>query len=374
MSKRRLTIMLLLLLPLLTLAGSEDPRPACSRPVRVRLQSLERPANIVGRRLSYSIGGKKFSTESIVVKAEGGSLWVNGEQTDGPLAITTDGTFTVDGVSYRGELRALADPPALLDLIDLDTYVAGVVNHEMDSRWPQAAVDAQTILARTYALKRMEERAGQAFDLDRTVADQVYQGTVGEDERSWAAVERTRGQVLSYQGRLATGLYHSCCGGHTELPSAVWGGSDQPYQVSVECPYCQRAPRYFWRYPNERPLPGAELAALLKMNGEVSAVEVREKTETGRAAMIEVSTGGRSRVLSGQEFRKLIGYDRIWSTAFSVESAEGGFIFRGSGSGHGVGMCQWGARGMAEKGKKATEILKFYFPGAQVVSIGDLER
>lgn len=369
---KRLTILLLLLLPVLVLAGPDEPRPACGHPVRIRLQSLERPANIVGRGLSYSVGGRDFSTESIVVKAEAGGLWVNGERTDGPLTITATGTFTVDGVSYRGELRALADPPVLLDLVDLETYVAGVVNHEMDSRWPQAAVDAQTILARTYALKRMEERAGQAFDLDRTVADQVYQGTVGEDERSWAAVERTRGQVLSYQGRLATGLYHSCCGGRTELPSSVWGGSDQPYQVSVECSYCQRAPRYFWRYPNERPLPGAEMAALLKMNGEVSAVEIREKTATGRAALLEVTAGGRSRVFTGQEFRKAIGYNHIWSTSFGVDMAEGGFVFRGSGSGHGVGMCQWGARGMAEKGKSAADILKFYFPGAQIVPAREL--
>ncbi len=110
------------------------------------------------------------------------------------------------------------------------------------------------------------------------------------------------------------------------------------------------------------------MGALLKLSGEVTEVEVRERTPTGRVALLEAASGGRSKVFTGQEFRKLVGYDRVWSTAFGVERSEGGFVFRGSGSGHGVGMCQWGARGMAQQGRKAEEILKFYFPGTEIFS------
>jgi stage II sporulation protein D len=347
-------------LALSALAGAPGYAPP---EVRIKLMTLDRPVTVTGERLTFRGEDGSGGGEALTLSPEAGAIKVNGQRVSLPLALAGE-RLAVDGVAYRGRLEITdCQPPLLLNLLDVESYVAGVINQEMDSRWPKAAVDAQAILARTYALKRREERRNQPFDLDRTVTDQVYNGMAGEDALAWAAVERTRGQALFFQGKLASAFYHSCCGGHTELPSAVWGGDDSPYQVSVACSYCQRAPRFFWRYPVDKPIGGAELAGLLRLAGEVSDLQIRERTATGRAAFIEAVSADRSQVFSGQDFRRLLGYDHVWSTAFELERTDAGYIFRGSGSGHGVGLCQWGARGMAEAGKTAEAILKFYFPG-----------
>jgi stage II sporulation protein D len=258
----------------------------------------------------------------------------------------------------------------ILNLVDVESYTAGVINHEIDARWPEAAVDAQAIMIRTYALKRREERAKQPYDLDRTVSDQVYGGVAAEDEPSWAAVKRTRGLVLTYQGGLVSAFYHACCGGRTETPSAVWGGHDEPYQQSVACKYCQNAPRYFWRVPLAGAISGRDLAALLGLSGEVREVQVPERTPSGRAAKVEVLTELRRMIVSGAEFREWMGLERLFSAAFQVDREDDGFVFMGSGAGHGVGLCQWGAKGMAAAGFNSKSILYYYFPGTKVANVG----
>jgi stage II sporulation protein D len=287
-----------------------------------------------------------------------------------PITFAADGPITVEGRPYRGGIEVRPGEPAvIINRVDVESYVAGVINHEIDSRWSPAAVDALSILIRTYALKRCQERKGELFDLDRTTTDQVYGGLAAVDDLALAAAERTRGRVMTFEGELILGLYHACCGGHTEVPSAVWGGHDLAWQRSVACPYCQDAPRYFWRYPEQGALSRKELASLLGLSGEVHELTVSARTISGRAAMIRVlsSRGGSS--FTGQEFRKLLGYDRLFSTAFEIETVPEGFVFRGSGAGHGVGLCQWGARGMAAKGFSAPAILSYYYPGIKVERI-----
>ncbi|HUT51773.1 MAG TPA: SpoIID/LytB domain-containing protein [bacterium] len=367
--RRAIEIILLAALalpPALALTGSgANPPPL----VRVKIGDLASSLEISGPGLALESAGKLRRGDDFSVVWDGGSARVDGKKAALPISVSGGTFISVDGVQYRGRVRIIASSvPLVVNLVDVESYAAGVINQEIDSRWPQAALDAQVILARTYALARREERRGELFDLDRTVNDQVYGGAAAEDDLAWAAVNRTRGLVLTYGNELAAGLYHSCCGGRTAFPSEVWGGQDRPYQKSVECIYCEDAPRYFWRFPEKGSLDSAELSAMLGLKGAVTGLTVLSRTRSGRAASVlaEARTGNAE--FTGQEFRKRMGYDKIWSTAFQVEKDGTGFVFRGSGSGHGAGLCQWGACGMAQAGFSSARILGYYFPGAVVRS------
>jgi stage II sporulation protein D len=361
-------LILLGLLPLLCLLIASRKTADYEPPLlRVKLAGLGPTTTVSAPGLQWTAGGRNGRADTVALAWDGKSAAVNGRAVSLPLAFTASGPISVDGYPFRGGIEIAAGPPPIvINVVDVESYVTGVINHEIDSRWPAAAVDAQAVIIRTYAIKRRRERHNGPFDLDRTASDQVYGGQAAEDEASRASVQRTRGRVLTWQGQLALAQYHACCGGRTELPSAVWGGQDQPWQQSVACGHCQDAPRYFWRWPESGAEGARELAAALGLTGEVLSVTVTHKTATGRAGEVEVRTRGDRLTLTGQELRKRIGYDRLWSTSLTVESGPDGFVFRGGGSGHGVGLCQWGARDMALKGLAAEAILRYYYPGAAV--------
>lgn len=346
-----------------SLLGAKKQAP----PVRVKLESLERPVTLDGKQLKWKAGMIRGAGKARLVWDKG-SLRINGRKAALPLVISSDGPVEVNGLAFRGAVTVIeGSPPLVINEVDVESYVAGVINQEINSRWPEAAVDAQAVLARTYALMKSEQRRDQPYDLDRTVSDQVYGGVAAEDDPAWAAVERTRGAVLVYKGKLAACYYHSCCGGRTELPSEVWGGKNLPYQQSVACPYCQDAPRYFWRFPEQGAVTGAEITSMLRLREEVVEVLIPGRNMSGRVTRFDLVTTRDRLSVSGQDFRRLMGYERIFSTAVQVDHEEGGFVFRGSGSGHGVGMCQWGARGMALAGFGSGAILEYYFPGTGVL-------
>jgi len=278
-----------------------------------------------------------------------------------------DNLIEVEGRPYRGTVGTTTGPePLVLNEVPLEDYLAGVINNEISSAWPEEAVKAQAILARTYTVFRMRQRLNQEYDVDATVRDQVYQGVASEDEAARRIVAETRGLILTYGGEPIEALYHSACGGRTESPEWVWGGTAKPYQQSVECGYCEDAPNYFWRYPAQAALDQEELGKKLGLGEPVLELKVLTKTPSGRAGQLRVAGRRESKVMSGRELREALGNDAVRSTLFEVRSEAGGFVFMGSGSGHGVGLCQWGARGLAEAGKSSEEILQKYFPGTEV--------
>ncbi len=334
--------------------------------VRVKVGDISSPKNLSGKNLRWSAGPVKGEGQALVAFSAG-KITVNKRPASFPVTFMADGPISVGGEAFRGDLViSSGGPPIIINHVDLESYVAGVINQEIDSRWPEAAVDAQAILARTYAIRKARAKKDAPYDLERTVADQVYGGVAAEDELAWASVERTRSLVLMYNGEPAAANYHGCCGGRTELPSSVWGGKDEPYHKSVVCPYCRNAPRYFWRFPERGAMSGRELASMLGLAGSVKDARVSKRTAGGRALSLTLAAGSGTIEMAAKDFRSKIGYSRVFSTAFEIEAEREGFVIRGSGSGHGAGLCQWGARGMAEAGAKSKEILDFYFPGTGV--------
>lgn len=260
--------------------------------------------------------------------------------------------FDFNGRSYRGTFARL-DDGQIVNLVDLEAYLYSVVSREMPSRWPAGALETQSICARTYVLQRSDPR--RPYDLIPSELDQVYDGVSAETPAATAAVSATAGQVLHYQGRFARIAYSSCCGGHTEASADAWGGTPVPYLSGVVCTWCSESPNYRW----------TRAIAL----GNVRDLRITDRDPSGRARGFELVTDHGNTVVAATTMRRNLGTRVLPSllvTKIDHDDVAQSFSIQGCGLGHGVGLCQWGARGMAQQGHAAAEIAAFYFPGTVI--------
>ncbi len=292
----------------------------------------------------------------------------------GPLKITSEGGFLrVDHKRLREEvyLYASAGECMLVNHVDLEKYVAGLLNSEMNAGWNMETLKAQAVAARTYAIYQMRETSrgsDQAFDLDSSVKDQVYEGAHQERYRALKAVLATRGEILAFNGKPIKAFYHSTCGGRTSSADKVWGYR-VPYLIPVACGFCNSSPRYRWEHKTAM----SDLGVALKMTGiikdRLTGVRVGRRSVLGRVETVEVFDGMRPVVVGGARFREIAGFSQLRSTEFTVLREGNVLRFRGSGSGHGVGMCQWGSKAMGERGFGYKQILSKYYPLARLSRI-----
>lgn len=297
----------------------------------------------------------------------------------------------VQNRAYRGTLEVQRDGLEGLRVINhvgLEDYLRGVVPSEMPAHWPPEALKAQAVAARTYALYRMQ----RAFDdgvtgfLKASVMDQVYRGVRAESGPTDAAVAATRGEALALDGRWLVAYFHSSCGGRSERPASVWGISDERRRDAVwmaanervfgerDDPGCVESPWSRWRTSLSKRQVATSLGKLTGMRS-VDRIAVAERTSSGRVSRFLVVGGvGRRRVektINAQAARMAIGPQRLRSLSCTVESTGDRIVFEGAGWGHGVGLCQWGARGRAERGDDYRAILAAYYPGAWLARAGD---
>lgn len=285
----------------------------------------------------------------------------------GDASPTPGGGFTFNGRPFRGTFSRTADG-SVVNLVDLEQYLYAVVPHEMPSSWQPAALQAQAICARTYVLQRSNPQ--REYDVVPSELDQVYPGAAGETPAGRAAVDATAGQVLRFGAGFASVAYSSCCGGHTEASSDAWGGPPLPYLGGVACPYCTASPNYRWTAEVAFDTIAARFAAQLAPFGALRGVRVNAQDGSGRARAFDLIADRGSALVKGSAFRLGIGARVVRSlliTAVRPDAASGSVALDGGGLGHGVGLCQWGAQGMALTGRSAADIAAFYFPGAQIV-------
>ena len=303
--------------------------------------------------------------------------------------------FEVGGVRYAGRVRMTAWGQSLMvvNVIALEHYLEGVVPHEIGDPGPDAyaAVQAQAITARTYSMTRMAEREREPFDVYSGVRDQVYRGTQGGNRLAASAVRETRGLVLAVGGGLVRTYYSATCGGHTSDIRRVWPKREAaPYLFGRRDrgdrgdPFCSWTGKFRWRFS----FSGHELGDILRVTiprelgvpadgvGYLVDLHIVERSPSGRVRVLEIeTTRGRYRV-EGDRIRWVLMIDpaagRILpSTLFDIEKTGGGdglavVSIVGGGNGHGVGMCQNGAIGMARRGYSYRMILSHYYPGTEV--------
>ena len=368
------------------------------RPKRLQL-------SLQGRRLSATVDGRSMvlapNTLLTVQNDDPRGIWLGPRRYRGVLRISGRG----------GRLR-------VVNSLGIETYLASVVGSEMPHRWPLAALQAQAVAARTYALKQRSR--GGAWDVKATVASQVYRGVESETPSTRQAVASTRSLVLVHGGRLIDAVFHSSSGGVTEASGMVWR-RQHPYLVSVP-DHDQHSPVHRW----EQWFDPVGLRQRLPETGGLQTVEVLSRSGSGRVRQARLNGPRGSLVLSGGELRKRLG---LKSTLVSFEMVTGGqrppvvvpvrsttttasrgsridritasvarqdagrppllvtpppllvsktsvrrwssqglqLLVKGQGFGHGVGMSQWGAHGLAEQGANFRSILQHYYRGAEVV-------
>jgi stage II sporulation protein D (peptidoglycan lytic transglycosylase) len=277
------------------------------------------------------------------------------------------GGFTFNGRLYRGTFTRDVDGQ-IVSTVGLEEYLYSVVPREMPASWPGGALEAQAICARTYVLQRSAPR--RAYDLVPSEADQVYTGVAGESPAGRTAVDATTGQVVSFDGRFAQIMYSSCCGGHTEASSDAWGGPPYPYLGGVVCTHCTASPNYRWRRDIELSAIESAFTNEIAAYGALTGMRVASPDASGRAKIIELVCERGSAFVKGSVFRSRAGSRTVPSLLITKidagAEAPQRITIEGGGLGHGVGLCQWGARGMALDGASSTDILSFYFPGTTI--------
>jgi stage II sporulation protein D len=306
----------------------------------------------------------------------------------------TENRFVVaNGRRYRGRISITSGRGGLtlVNRLSLESYVAGVVGPEIGARRTDElnAVLAQAIVSRSFALKNRGRWEAFGFDAYADTRDQVYLGMAVETPQVWDAVRRTAGQVLTYEGQVIDAYFHSTCGFSTAGVDEAFGTSrERPYlrPVSDESGgghyYCDISPRFRWREEWDgselRAILSRTLASVTPLAGDgmqrITDISVSRKTRSGRVGELRIVFERGDIRIPGPDVRTVLRpeADRwLQSAAFQLTvSKTNGEVTRlvaaGAGSGHGVGMCQWGAIGRARVGQDYRKILNTYFPGTKI--------
>ncbi len=297
--------------------------------------------------------------------------------------IPLGGVIQANGAAYRGRVRLILDAQgriAIINELPIEQYLQGVLRGELPRRFDAAAQRAMAVAARTYALFQCGVMAdGSDYDLYAGERSQVYRGVAGEDRDALDAVRRTRGVVLtcrhSDDQRIFETLYSSTCGGAT-LSARAFSGRPAvpPLSSSVRCPWCAAADSPYLAWPDVRVAMSVAWRRLssaypsLRGLERIEHIEVAERNENGRPTLLRITGAqGRERTLRPERMRVAINESGVRSNWFEARIDGGELVLSdGRGFGHGVGLCQYGAEGMARGAKTAAEILAFYYPGSRL--------
>ena len=339
-----------------------------------RFNQINAPVSLELTNGRITIAGQTFANDKVVIFP------------DDPY------TFNINGNDYRGKLRLIINPDGnsfdAINLVPPEPYLAGVVGAEMPPYWEPEALKAQAITARTYCFY-IKKRFGtnRNWDMKQTAAHQVYRGLAAESAQIWHAVNETKGQVITCKQSdgledILPAYYSSTCGGHTENSKNVFGDSFEPL-IGVPCPYCQDVAKpkfFFWPMIqfDETDITARLLKrySQLKQLGEITNVTVAGLSDYGEFSRLTkiklLGSTGKSDFLRAEDFRLAIDPTgrKLRSTICQIiKLSDKWAFFSGRGWGHGVGMCQCGAQGMARDGKNNKQILSYYYPGSKIKSI-----
>ncbi len=317
------------------------------------------------------IRGIDLNTTATVSK-KGVSLGVE-EFVSGRLLVIPDqpDAIMINGRFFRGNIALIKKPNQRLlvvNHVDLEDYIKGILYHEVSHYWPKEVLKAQAIVCRSYALYQAQENKSGDFDLTSDIYSQVYGGRTSERYRTSRMVEETRGKVLFYNNKILPAYFHATCAGHTEDVSRLWNMRLAPLK-GVECSFCKKSPHFNWHLV----LSFSEIETILagsayKIKG-MHSIQVVSRDASGRVINLKMVSSKEEIEVSAKDFRNLVGPNRIRSANFTVNTFGKDVVFEGSGWGHGVGLCQWGAYFMAKSGVSYQKILKHYYPGSEIVSI-----
>ncbi|HEY1099608.1 MAG TPA: SpoIID/LytB domain-containing protein [Myxococcota bacterium] len=365
-------------LPLVTSSPvpASSPLPPEDETVRIAVGRFNdsvviEASELVVRRLDG--GDVKTAKRSTKLALGRAGLVVDGVPTDRDVLVVNAELLTLAKHSYRGalevRLQTFKGRRELLVVhpLDLETYVTGIVSAELPRGWPLGAYQAQAVAARTFAVTQKYRRLDLPYHMESSVLDQVYAGVGREHALADEAARTTRGLVLGAHRHLAQTYFHAACGGSTESAAEGWG-SEIDYLPGSACNHCGDANRANWQTTLRR--ADVDKAFRSLVGGPVISIRVVGRTASGRTKLVELKSAKKKRTITGADFRRLLGWSVVWSTQIDkLTLTDKHLVVVGRGSGHGVGLCQWGARGFALEGVAWEEILRTYYPGADLVRL-----
>jgi len=357
------------------------------------------------------------------------SVCINGIACDLPYGnyalLPRNGEVNIDGTVYRGGVKIIPDESGKLtvvNFVNINDYIAGVVGREMSPSWPLEALKAQAVCARSYAVKNWHKHSSHGFNLCNTQDCQVYLGTGGESESTISASEQTKDQIIMHGSSVAEALYSSSNGGSLAYSKYVWG-NDIPYLTASYDPYdaASQNPRSSWDVTLTKEQIKSKLDQKDIDIGEIVDMKVTGADEYGRTYEVTIFGTNGQYPIKNDQTRSFFGlysqkytitpvgdssdaiqpvfaitkdgvksvtsftikgsrttldnndYISVKSSTDSVQyqtkaspAAPESFVINGSGWGHGLGMSQYGAKVMAEQGFDYVDILKFYYNGVEL--------
>lgn len=284
--------------------------------------------------------------------------------------LKADGIFALAGKGYRGSVRIKPDFTqsglafSVINLIELEDYLLSVVPSEMPPVWHPEALKAQTIAARSYAAANLGKHEKEGYDVKATVEDQVYLGVQTERESSNWSVAQTHGLVLKHQGKVVSAFFHSSSGGSTETSEHVW--SKPIAYLNRVSDFDDDSPHFSWQKSLNVDLMESALAKAGKPVGCLLAILPVSRGPSKRVKSLLVCGSDRTLVVSGEELRRIF---TLPSTLFNLGFSDGAYHLAGRGNGHGLGLSQWGAKFLADRGYNASQILSHYYKDVSIEAL-----
>jgi len=308
----------------------------------------------------------------ILYDGHGKDMYFQSDQVSRPILIESWGSpLNVDKERYRGmiEIHNVVGKLYIINVIRINEYLYGVVPCEIISSWDIESLKAQAVAARTYTYYHLINNKKTIYDLDCSNNFQVYKGFNAEKDATNTAVDETSGKIAIYSGKPILAFFHSTCGGKTMDNNHVWEGEKHDYLKSVSCKFCNDSPYYTWETNLSLYEIRESLSKKYRGVGKITGINFQWKDKRVISAVIRHSKNTIIK-LSGNDLRMLFPEKKIKSMHFTAKKTKDGLILSGHGWGHGVGLCQWGAKGMAEKGANYKDILKYYYRGISIMDAG----
>jgi len=273
-----------------------------------------------------------------------------------------DGVVWIGDRWYRGRVRLVRQGAGVtaVNQVNIEEYLYSVVGSEAIPSWPLEALKAQAVAARTYAIYQTNKESNRYYDLDTTTTTQVYKGLNNEYVSTVEAVQQTQGQVMTHGGKVILAAFHAASGGHTENVEDVWTSS-LPYLRGV-IDYDQNSPVFQW----SKSFSTQELSRYFAGVGSIQALSPLRTTSRGRVVTLQVQGSRARKTINGVKVRQLLG---LRSTLFTVAREGGTFTILGRGSGHGIGLSQWGAYSLAQQGTPYNQILSHYYQNSALTRL-----
>lgn len=276
-------------------------------------------------------------------------------------------------IDFKVQLVGFENQYLTIGEMSMDRYLSGVIPREMPASWPKEALKAQVVASRSYAYWKMRTHKNKTYDLKPSVMDQVFQLNRWGESASLPvnvgeAIRQTSGEVLLESAKKVLKAYfHSDCGGATTTTAAAWG-EPGALNIAVKDPYCQSRPsEWSSQWSREQIQSRLIRQLILPPKSNLKDIIVRKQKDSDRVESVDfLFLNGIFKRIKGEDFRQLLGYDKIRSTSFRVVKVASDWVFAGRGFGHGVGMCQHGAKSMAKVGLTYRQILAHYYPQATV--------